>query len=179
MMVSVSDPLHGKCMVCCMMYRGDIVQKDDNASVATVKTKRNYPVLWLVSSAVSATSLRLSSPVVISWRRRPCAPFVCFPTPPPSPRFSLVSIISSTLCTPDVPPELKFRKYRNISIRARENNTTFVKKINAEWTPRLSSSKLHLQPTDLGRLQIQNVTVLQVLAQIMNYVLPPYVRKNL
>ena len=34
------DPRHGKYMACCMMYRGDVVPKDVNASVATVKTKR-------------------------------------------------------------------------------------------------------------------------------------------
>ncbi|CAE8689780.1 unnamed protein product, partial [Polarella glacialis] len=34
------DPRHGKYMACCMMYRGDIVPKDVNASVATIKTKR-------------------------------------------------------------------------------------------------------------------------------------------
>ena len=30
----------GKYMACCMMYRGDVVPKDVNASVATIKTKR-------------------------------------------------------------------------------------------------------------------------------------------
>merc|ERR1719248_84317 len=34
------DPRHGKYMACCMMYRGDVVPKDVNASVATIKTKR-------------------------------------------------------------------------------------------------------------------------------------------
>merc|ERR1711939_1182497 len=29
------DPRHGKYMACCMMYRGDVVPKDVNASVAT------------------------------------------------------------------------------------------------------------------------------------------------
>ena len=32
------DPRHGKYMACCMMYRGDVVPKDVNASVATIKT---------------------------------------------------------------------------------------------------------------------------------------------
>ena len=27
-------------MACCMMYRGDVVPKDVNAAVATIKTKR-------------------------------------------------------------------------------------------------------------------------------------------
>merc|ERR1739848_797958 len=34
------DPRHGKYMACCMMYRGDVVPKDVNASVSTIKTKR-------------------------------------------------------------------------------------------------------------------------------------------
>merc|ERR1712216_631712 len=34
------DPCHGKYMACCMMYRGDVVPKDVNAAVATIKTKR-------------------------------------------------------------------------------------------------------------------------------------------
>eukprot|EP00753_Platysulcus_tardus_P003646 PLAT12476.10.p1 GENE.PLAT12476.10~~PLAT12476.10.p1 ORF type:complete len:484 (-),score=164.99 PLAT12476.10:319-1680(-) len=34
------DPRHGKYMACCMMYRGDVVPKDVNASIATIKTKR-------------------------------------------------------------------------------------------------------------------------------------------
>eukprot|EP00438_Fugacium_kawagutii_P020986 Skav232591 [mRNA] locus=scaffold2040:52364:63503:- [translate_table: standard] len=33
------DPRHGKYMACCMMYR-DVVPKDVNAAVATIKTKR-------------------------------------------------------------------------------------------------------------------------------------------
>merc|ERR1719230_1077193 len=34
------NPRHGKYMACCMMYRGDVVPKDVNAAVATIKTKR-------------------------------------------------------------------------------------------------------------------------------------------
>merc|ERR1719378_1278146 len=34
------DPRHGKYMATCLMYRGDVVPKDVNAAVATVKTKR-------------------------------------------------------------------------------------------------------------------------------------------
>merc|ERR1712097_223040 len=39
-MMANCDPRHGKYMACCMMYRGDVVPKDVNASVATIKTKR-------------------------------------------------------------------------------------------------------------------------------------------
>ncbi|XP_055958865.1 tubulin alpha-2/alpha-4 chain-like [Patella vulgata] len=34
------DPRHGKYMSCCMLYRGDVVPKDVNAAIATIKTKR-------------------------------------------------------------------------------------------------------------------------------------------
>jgi len=34
------DPRHGKYMACCLMYRGDVVPKDVNASIGTIKTKR-------------------------------------------------------------------------------------------------------------------------------------------
>jgi tubulin alpha len=39
-MMTKCDPRHGKYMACCLMFRGDIVPKDVNAAVATVKTKR-------------------------------------------------------------------------------------------------------------------------------------------
>ena len=32
------DPRHGKYMACVLMYRGDVVPKDVNASIATVKS---------------------------------------------------------------------------------------------------------------------------------------------
>ena len=34
------NPRAGKYMACCLMYRGDVVPKDVNAAVATIKTKR-------------------------------------------------------------------------------------------------------------------------------------------
>mmetsp|Transcript_20917 Transcript_20917/g.31525 ORF Transcript_20917/g.31525 Transcript_20917/m.31525 type:complete len:452 (-) Transcript_20917:122-1477(-) len=39
-MMTKCDPRHGKYMACCLMFRGDVVPKDVNAAVATVKTKR-------------------------------------------------------------------------------------------------------------------------------------------
>ncbi|KAK9902587.1 hypothetical protein M0R45_001521 [Rubus argutus] len=39
-MMAKGDPRHGKYMACCLMYRGDVVPKDVNAAVATIKTKR-------------------------------------------------------------------------------------------------------------------------------------------
>lgn len=34
------DPRHGKYMACCMMYRGDVVPKDINSAIASIKSKR-------------------------------------------------------------------------------------------------------------------------------------------
>ncbi|CAM40126.1 alpha tubulin [Leishmania braziliensis MHOM/BR/75/M2904] len=39
-MLTKCDPRHGKYMSCCLMYRGDVVPKDVNAAIATIKTKR-------------------------------------------------------------------------------------------------------------------------------------------
>ncbi|XP_069797393.1 tubulin alpha chain-like isoform X1 [Narcine bancroftii] len=35
------DPRHGKYMACCMLYRGDVVPKDVNSAIATIKNKRS------------------------------------------------------------------------------------------------------------------------------------------
>ncbi|KAK7814101.1 hypothetical protein U0070_020960 [Myodes glareolus] len=35
------DPHHGKYMACCLLYRGDVVPKDVNAAIATIKTKHS------------------------------------------------------------------------------------------------------------------------------------------
>uniref|UniRef100_A0AAY4EEF7 Alpha-tubulin n=1 Tax=Denticeps clupeoides TaxID=299321 RepID=A0AAY4EEF7_9TELE len=34
------DPRHGKYMACCLLYRGDVVPKDVNSAIATIKSKR-------------------------------------------------------------------------------------------------------------------------------------------
>ncbi|KAK8712186.1 hypothetical protein V6N13_147433 [Hibiscus sabdariffa] len=39
-MMAKCDPRHGKYMACCLMYRGDVVPKDVNAAVRSIKTKR-------------------------------------------------------------------------------------------------------------------------------------------
>jgi tubulin alpha len=39
-MMAKCDPRHGKYMACCMIYRGDVVPKDVNAAISTVKSKR-------------------------------------------------------------------------------------------------------------------------------------------
>ena len=35
------DPRRGKYMACCLLYRGDVVPKDVNAAIATIKTKKS------------------------------------------------------------------------------------------------------------------------------------------
>ncbi|XP_066511808.1 tubulin alpha chain-like [Hoplias malabaricus] len=35
------DPRHGKYMACCLLYRGDVVPKDVNAAIASIKTRRS------------------------------------------------------------------------------------------------------------------------------------------
>ncbi|KAL2621704.1 hypothetical protein R1flu_001909 [Riccia fluitans] len=39
-MMAKCDPRHGKYMACCMMYRGDVVPKDVNSAVASIKCKK-------------------------------------------------------------------------------------------------------------------------------------------
>ena len=64
------DPRHGKYMAACLMFRGDVVPKDVNAAVATIKTKRTIQFVdWCgtappASSAASTTSLLPLCPVV-------------------------------------------------------------------------------------------------------------------
>ena len=35
------NPRHGKSMACCLLYHGDMVPKDVNATIAIIKTKRS------------------------------------------------------------------------------------------------------------------------------------------
>ena len=61
------DPRHGKYMACCLLFRGDVVPKDVNAAIATIKTKRTiqfvdwcptgFKVCCLLSLAIFAVSL--------------------------------------------------------------------------------------------------------------------------
>lgn len=49
-MMAKCDPRHGKYMACCLMFRGDVVPKDVNAAVATIKTKRTVQFVdWYVN----------------------------------------------------------------------------------------------------------------------------------
>ena len=61
------DPRHGKYMACCLLFRGDVVPKDVNAAIATIKTKRTiqfvdwcptgFKVCCLLSLAIFAVGL--------------------------------------------------------------------------------------------------------------------------
>merc|ERR1711897_50976 len=50
------DPRHGKYMACCMMYRGDVVPKDVNAAIGTVKTKRTIRFVDCVQQDLKSAS---------------------------------------------------------------------------------------------------------------------------
>ena len=57
------DPRHGKYMACCMLYRGDVVPKDVNAAIATIKTKRSIQFVDWCPTGFKVT-IRLSNLVV-------------------------------------------------------------------------------------------------------------------
>merc|ERR1719295_1251243 len=79
------DPRHGKYMACCMLYRGDVVPKDVNAAIATIKTKRSIQFVdWWPPGQ----------------DQQGCA---CSATPLPSLRPGPGSTISLTSCTPRGP----------------------------------------------------------------------------
>merc|ERR1712107_464727 len=60
------DPRHGKYMACCLMYRGDVVPKDVNAAVATIKTKRTIQFVdWCPTGFKCGTNYQLLYQVVI------------------------------------------------------------------------------------------------------------------
>ncbi|OWK06930.1 hypothetical protein Celaphus_00018684 [Cervus elaphus hippelaphus] len=45
------DPRHGKYMACCLLFRGDVVPKDVNAAIATIKTKHSIQFVdWCPTS---------------------------------------------------------------------------------------------------------------------------------
>ena len=62
------DPRHGKYMACCMLYRGDVVPKDVNAAIATIKTKRTIQFVdWCPTGFKVHISLSLLLIVVKHW----------------------------------------------------------------------------------------------------------------
>ena len=63
MMVGV-DPRRGKFMSCCLMYRGDVVPKDVNAAVATLKQKRTIQFVDWVPTGYKV-GINYSVPTVV------------------------------------------------------------------------------------------------------------------
>ena len=63
-----TSPRHGKYMACCLLYRGDVVPKDVNAAIATIKTKRTIQFVdWCPTGfKVGTVYLPLNVIVIIS-----------------------------------------------------------------------------------------------------------------
>ena len=56
-MIAKCDPRHGKYMACCLMFRGDVVPKDVNTAVGSMKTKRTVQFVdWYVHSSTIYSS---------------------------------------------------------------------------------------------------------------------------
>ena len=61
------DPRHGKYMACCLLYRGDVVPKDVNAAIATIKTKRTIQFVdWCPTGFKVGLQLKRIMPPYIS-----------------------------------------------------------------------------------------------------------------
>ena len=77
------DPRHGKYMACCLLFRGDVVPKDVNAAIASIKTKRTIQFVdwcptgfkvhsfnqFLVISRLSCASPRADF-ALLAWQRK-------------------------------------------------------------------------------------------------------------
>ena len=61
------DPRHGKYMACCMLYRGDVVPKDVNAAIASIKTKRTIQFVDWCPTGFKVKNLH----------HKPCHSFSC------------------------------------------------------------------------------------------------------
>merc|ERR1712138_299394 len=89
-------------MACCMLYRGDVVPKDVNAAIATIKTKRTIQFVdWCPTGFKVGINYQPLFQVVISPRSN--VPSACCPTPPPLPKHGPDLTTSSISCTPNVP----------------------------------------------------------------------------
>merc|ERR1719360_358353 len=88
-------------MACCLLFRGDVVPKDVNAAIATIKTKRTIQFVdWCPTGfKVGINHQPLFQEVI--WQRFN-VPSACCQTQPPSLKLGLVWITSSILCTPNV-----------------------------------------------------------------------------
>merc|ERR550537_955265 len=89
-------------MACCMMFRGDVVPKDVNSAVATIKTKRTVQFVdWCPTGFKCGTNYQQSFQEVILPVSREL--YAWFPTPLPLQKPFPVLITSSILCTPREP----------------------------------------------------------------------------
>merc|ERR1712177_191697 len=80
------DPRHGKYMACCMLYRGDVVPKDVNNSIATIKTKRTIQFVdWCPTGFKVGINYHPPWCPLATLPRCP-GPCACSATPPPSPK---------------------------------------------------------------------------------------------
>ena len=85
-MMTKCDPRHGKYMACCLMYRGDVVPKDVNAAVATIKTKRTIQFVdWCPTGFKCGINYQPPTVVPGGDLARSCARSAWSPTRRPSP----------------------------------------------------------------------------------------------
>merc|ERR1712072_310388 len=95
------DPRHGKYMACCMLYRGDVVPKDVNAAIATIKTKRTIQFVdWCPTGFKVGTNYQLLYQAV-TWPRFN-ALYACCLIQLLLLKLGLVWIINLILCTLNV-----------------------------------------------------------------------------
>ncbi|CAN6850029.1 unnamed protein product [Brassica oleracea var. botrytis] len=67
-MMAKCDPRHGKYMACCLMYRGDVVPKDVNAAVGTIKTKRTIQFVdWCPTGIDHKFDLMYAKRAFVHW----------------------------------------------------------------------------------------------------------------
>ncbi|KAF9608044.1 hypothetical protein IFM89_005194 [Coptis chinensis] len=66
-MMAKCDPRHGKYMACCLMYRGDVVPKDVNAAVVTIKTKCTIHVAEVFSRIDHKFDLMYAKRAFVHW----------------------------------------------------------------------------------------------------------------
>ncbi|CAP37356.2 Protein CBR-MEC-12 [Caenorhabditis briggsae] len=60
------DPRHGKYMAVCLLFRGDVVPKDVNAAIATIKTKRSIQFVdWCPTGFKFQVGINYQPPTVV------------------------------------------------------------------------------------------------------------------
>ena len=102
------DPRHGKYMACCLLFRGDVVPKDVNAAIATIKTKRTIQFVdWcptgfkvrLFSQFLNLETISVDDYNSVLTKKTPVFPRLASTTSPPQlflvvtwPRFSVLCV---------------------------------------------------------------------------------------